>query len=457
MDGITRNNKIKELESTAAEVLELKKEHRQRRPIFIEFCGSPKSGKTSCINSLNIFLKRNKFRTCVLTERANVCPIKDKHNPYFNVWTCCAAITGITRSLDAGKDLYDVIIADRALFDGLCWFCWLNKNGHLSDDDYAVLRHFVTMRMWKRCTDFVYIFKATPEESIKREYAHLLTKKPGSIMNKKVLNEYNQAIDEIYDLEKNTVRAVERIDTTSLKQDEVSFKVTGMTLDILRNILVEKIGYFLKPEIEKIIKQGVTPAPGKLMEKQLEYAQRDEVEAGENIQPIAIAVLTNVSQSRVLVVEKNPKHINKYLIDPNERSPEEDKLILWVGGHIREEDQENTFGQTTRNALARELKEELDIPIEFDRQERPHIIYTPAVAKKSKRHFAICYIKTVDFDTLRIRLDSYELKQRKGKTMSGRVVEIQEILSGKNRTRIEAWSKEILKTVFKQKINLWDE
>lgn len=46
---------IKKLEELAEKILSMKKIYRQRRPIVIEFCGSPKSGKTSCINSLNLF------------------------------------------------------------------------------------------------------------------------------------------------------------------------------------------------------------------------------------------------------------------------------------------------------------------------------------------------------------------------------------------------------------------
>ena len=55
---IDRIKTIKELEKLAAEVLKLKQEREQRRPLLIEFCGSPKSGKSTTITSLNIFLKR---------------------------------------------------------------------------------------------------------------------------------------------------------------------------------------------------------------------------------------------------------------------------------------------------------------------------------------------------------------------------------------------------------------
>ncbi len=61
-----RKELIKELQKLAEEVLALKLEHRQKRPIVIEFSGSPKAGKTSCINSLQLFLKLNGFSVSIL-------------------------------------------------------------------------------------------------------------------------------------------------------------------------------------------------------------------------------------------------------------------------------------------------------------------------------------------------------------------------------------------------------
>ena len=83
----TKQKNIAELERLAKEVLRLKSEREQRRPLLIEFCGSPKSGKSTTINSLNIFLKRNGFKTILLTERASICPIENKIHPFFNIWT----------------------------------------------------------------------------------------------------------------------------------------------------------------------------------------------------------------------------------------------------------------------------------------------------------------------------------------------------------------------------------
>ena len=59
MDTLNKKDKIKELEKLASEVLKFKEERALRSPLLIEFCGSPKSGKSTIITALNIFLKRN--------------------------------------------------------------------------------------------------------------------------------------------------------------------------------------------------------------------------------------------------------------------------------------------------------------------------------------------------------------------------------------------------------------
>ena len=110
---------IKELQNLAESVLNLKTEHRQKRPIVIEFSGSPKAGKTSCINSLELFLKRNGFTVQVVQERASVCPVSDKQSPMFNMWTSCASLTGLIGTLENKTSQPDVLILDRGVFDSL--------------------------------------------------------------------------------------------------------------------------------------------------------------------------------------------------------------------------------------------------------------------------------------------------------------------------------------------------
>ena len=135
-----RKNIINDLQNLAEEVLALKSEHRQKRPIVIEFSGSPKAGKTSCINSLELFLKRNGFSVQIVQERASICPVSDKQSPMFNLWTACMSLAGLIGTLENKNNQVDVLILDRGIFDALCWFEWLASNSKMEEEQKKIYR-----------------------------------------------------------------------------------------------------------------------------------------------------------------------------------------------------------------------------------------------------------------------------------------------------------------------------
>src|SRR5579862_7896302 len=113
---------IRNLESRAEQIKTLLEGARAPRPLIIEFSGLPKSGKTSTISILQLFLKRNGIKAEVYTERASLSPIKKKMHLDFNVWVSCASLEGMLEALH--KDI-DVFILDRGIFDALVWNEWL--------------------------------------------------------------------------------------------------------------------------------------------------------------------------------------------------------------------------------------------------------------------------------------------------------------------------------------------
>lgn len=449
---LEKNKKlIAELEELASEVLKLKKLHRQRRPIVIEFCGSPKAGKTSCINSLNIFLKRNGFKTSVLSERASVSPISDKHNPIFNVWTCTSAINEINEKMDRARngEEIDIIISDRGIFDALCWFRWLKAQHNMSEYEYNALTKFATLYRWQKNIDLVYVFMVSPQESIEREYANLLTTKRGSIMREMVLEQYLKSVKETIEEYRSKFRATHQIDTTDKEQNDVGYEVTLSTLEVLKDMLIEKIGYINKKNI--LLKEGLndyTTIQSQL--NQYEFDNRDRVENNDQlIQPIPIAVITNLERNKILCIKKTPKSTSK-------SSPESGKLLLYAGGHMRQEDEtletKNDFISTAKNTLERELLEEIGISYCIDNYQ-PFVLYTPSYGIKSSQHLAIGWLIEID-EKKKLNLDSYEIIQKKGTSKSGCFIsfgELEQMFSEKKEMLFESWSKEIILKFFKDK------
>jgi len=447
MKDTSREEKIKELEMKAKTIKDLKDQHRKRRPIVIEFCGSPKSGKSSSITSLNTFLKRNGFKTYVLSEKASQCPISDKQSPLFNVWTCSSTINEINAIMDttnpASEDSIDFIICDRGIFDALCWFKWLKKNNHMRDEEYTILTKYATLYRWQKNIDLVYVFLATPEQSIKREYANLLTDKRGSIMREDVLDDYKKAVMETFEEYKESFRATAIIDTSERTQDDVGYEVTLKTLDTLKDMLMEKIGYIYRKDIPSLQTGLHTFSSISGVFPQVHYDLREKVEKNsELLQPIAIAALVTKAGDKILCVKKSDKSTEK-------GSPEHASLLCYVGGHMRKEDESSTcekFEDILQNTLERELHEELGITIATGQYTDMFYIYTPDT-KKSTMHIAIGKIIYVDEET-KFRLDKYELTQSTGTSKSGKFMPITEITESK--FKLESWSKAILNDKFPQ-------
>lgn len=448
-----RKDSIKELEKLASEILELKQERKLRRPLLIEFCGSPKSGKSTTITSLNQFLKRNGFSTTVLTERASVCPVSNKKDPFFNIWTVTSAIAEIIENLDNKKT--DIIIADRAVFDALCWFEWLNTNEskespYLDDENYQSLKSFIKMDLLIDYIDIIYVFRADPEISIEREYSNLLTDKRGSIMQESVLMSFNASISKVIDENEKDFRKVISIDTGTQKNNKhpnyVSYSVTKNILDTLRMLLIEKVGYFEKANlIHNGLINGINEYDRIIGKEKLQFKDRDSVEkSDELIQPLPIAIITNKERDKVLVVKKSEKKTSK-------DSPEKNKVLLYIGGHIRQEDSKQTTTNTINKSLTREIKEEIGESINFENN-KPILIYTPDYSKKSKRHLAICHIVEMDLNIRKFKITSDEHVMKAGTSISGHVLSISDIIKNEFEN-LESWSKEILKEVFKAKFD----
>ena len=444
-----RQENIDKLENLAQEVLKLKNLHRQRRPIIIEFCGSPKAGKTSSITALNIFLKRNGFKTTILTERASICPISDKESPVFNVWTCSATINEINEKMDeantASEGNLDIILCDRGIFDALCWFRWLKSRDKMSEEEYDVLTQFAMLNRWQKNIDLVYIFLTTPEESIRREYANLLTNKRGSIMKEDILEQYKKSVEETLHEYESAFRATCVQDTTDREQNDVSYEVTEKTLQTLKEMLMEKIGYADRSSL--FLQEGLIDySKVKCELEKVKYGLREEVEANSDfIQPIAIAAIISEDGGKILCVKKTRKSTDA-------SSPEFGQTLLYVGGHMCREDSTakcRSFLDVLRNTLERELYEELGISFALNQKRDPFVIYTPN-SNKSRKHLAIGWVIKLN-EGSKLRLDSYELVQKKGRSKSGTFIPFQNITDPD--ISLESWSKTILLNIFADKLS----
>ena len=86
--------RFRDLEKRAQEIRNKIRKKPEKLPIFIEFAGSPKSGKTACIEIIRHFLRRNGFRVLTPAEGASKRTPFDLREDWvsLNAWSLCYAI-----------------------------------------------------------------------------------------------------------------------------------------------------------------------------------------------------------------------------------------------------------------------------------------------------------------------------------------------------------------------------
>jgi predicted NUDIX family phosphoesterase/thymidylate kinase len=426
MDEIT--TEIQRLEELADALLTEKRSYRSRRPIVIEFCGTPKAGKSSCIGSLVIFLKRNGFKVKVLTERASICPINNKFDPNFNVWTGCSSLAELMVILSNDSKKFDVVIIDRGVFDAVCWFYWQRERNYLDEGTYDIFRDFFFAERWASRIDIVYILEADPKTALDREYANLLTRKSGSVMNRSVISSYNKSVHECKSLYAHRFRDVRSINTDSISQNEVSFQVTRDILQALGDLVSEKIGYVSRLDIPDNGHDDFLLSDTSLGNIELKYGRRNEVEAdAQAVQPIPIAIIASLEMDRVLIVRKFNAATKK-------GSAERGRDLFYFGGHVRLED---SLGHSSsldvfKATLTREIKEELGFDYVPDFSAPLCIIDRSKVP--SANHMAVAVVCRVDFETAQFSGDEAEFRDS-----SLKVVHQSELAALK--LRPERWSQ----------------
>ena len=162
--------------------------------MFVEFAGTPKSGKSTCIDTVNHFFRRLDYKVLAPTEGAS------KRTPYylkkdlvaFNTWSATYALTHILEGIH-GSDDYHLVIMDRGLFDALAWFEFLKARNELSEEGCSTIQNFLLLRHWREVVDLVFLFETDPNTSLERENRDKLIEEPGQAMNPGFLEGLNEA------------------------------------------------------------------------------------------------------------------------------------------------------------------------------------------------------------------------------------------------------------------------
>lgn len=415
-----------------------------RAPIVIEFAGLPKAGKTTTLSQIQSFLKRCGFRTEVVVERASVCPIRDKRNFNFNVWTACTTLAQILEKTQSPPrpDDPDILILDRGLFDAICWLGMMEKLARLRPIDRGKIEEFVLLSDWRRRITGVILMTAKPEDALKRERGVLpIEGAEGSIMNKDVLQNMHQMLLEAQERFKDEFRIV-AVNTSRPELSTVQKTcehVCDKVLDLIEEQLSERILNISAETAAKyfsgksFLSSSEAVAFVENFEKNGEFTERDTVEAdASRVQALPIVVVRN-KRGDVLRLRRREKR------DDN---PLHEKLVIWAGGHVRSED--NVQGEPIKNGSVRELHEELRLAIDKTSLRLMGAIHSK-MSPGTTKHAAIVYEWRAETDDVAVVLSSAEFFERRGTALSGTFVPVNELVSSYRKGELgEEWSGQIV-------------
>jgi predicted NUDIX family phosphoesterase len=438
---IGNDPKATELQLRAEEILK-RFDLAARRPIVLEFAGTPKAGKTTTISHIQAFLKRCGFRVKVVVERASICPIRDKKHFNFNVWTACTTLAQILENTQEppGPEDPQILLLDRGLFDSICWLSFMDHQSRIRSEDREKIERFLLIDDWRKRLTGVIVMTTTPAEALMREQGFLPVKTSGSIMNDEVLAQMVTITKECIERLRRKFRIFEVSTARGSKPKTTVERVAHIVLELIDNQLTEKILH-VKATIIKEIFSGKTTVSSKdarrvveAFKKNGEYKVRNEVEDDSSaIQALPVVVVRNKS-GEVLRLRRKEK---------DETSGLHQKIVIWAGGHVREEDAQN--GDAITLAAQRELQEELRLNVEQEELQLLGAVYADAGGKTS-RHVALVFEWRAETDDVAVTLSSSEFFERRGTSLSGRFVSLEALASDLDNGDLrEPWSTEIVR------------
>ncbi len=436
-----------------AEALAQEFKKRGRKPVVIEFAGSPKAGKTTTLSTLQTFLKRCGFKVEVVIERASICPIRDKKHANFNIWTACMTLAQILERTqhqhrsEPDPDAPEILILDRGLFDAIVWLVMMEHLAKIQKQELENVERFLLMPDWRKRIFGVVVMTASPKDSMEREKGDLPVEgAEGSIMNEQWLAKFRETILSVSKRLERQFR-IFHVDTSDKEtrgnRAKTAEKVAGIMLDIISDQLEESILCASRSDITGLFsgKDCVTGRAalnvadhfvkrGSFIPRQRAESLKDQVQA----LPI---VIVRTKNGQVLLMKRREKAPD---------NPLHERLVVWAGGHVRKEDATN--GNSLIQGALREVYEELRLSLDAESIELVGAIYRDLGGSTSK-HAALVYQWKAATDDVDIVLSGTEFFERRGTSLRGRFVAVQDLLEimAKEPDKLEPWSELIVREI----------
>lgn len=148
-------------------MINIKKLITNSKPIFVELLGTPKSGKTTLLHSLDKIFYTNGIKFFSRQEVAEYIPLKQESKQYV-LWITLELFKNLLE--DFSNRLGQIIIYDRGIVDRLTWLEKRYEDGDISKNDLTKFKELYDIDLVKNDYKPIILgFLTSPELSIERK------------------------------------------------------------------------------------------------------------------------------------------------------------------------------------------------------------------------------------------------------------------------------------------------
>lgn len=210
------------------------------KPIVVTISGTPRSGKTTCIDNLFEFFKKADFKTICLEEPAGLVysTLKSKEE---KIKLLEDRVGFVERQLEIGEESIsrnlqgnEILLCDRGVLDTYIWYDMYYKLGMINKERYQRFLEGLK-RKFPYFNEF-YILYANSIASMYRDYQNSLSIEPRSTMNEENVKKYNSSLIRMVPTFESSIDSVKFINTSDYSKMDASIIVANNLADKIENL-----------------------------------------------------------------------------------------------------------------------------------------------------------------------------------------------------------------------------
>lgn len=236
---------LKQLDKKKHEIIELKGKYGDlKKPIVVTISGTPRAGKTTCIDNLFEFLKKADLKTACLEEPAGLIyqTLKNKEE---KKKLLADRVGFVEQQYDVGKTYIDknisnndIVLCDRGILDTFIWYDMYYQLGMISRKKYK--EYLLKLKDIKEYNNQFYALFTNSDESMKRDYLSSLSLEPRTTMNSENVDRFNSSMLRMMPIIEPEIGTSKLIDTSNSDKMDSSIIVANDILDSVKKLYLKR-------------------------------------------------------------------------------------------------------------------------------------------------------------------------------------------------------------------------